>query len=233
MTLAAIESLKQQAGETAAGWAESGMVIGLGTGSTVRHAIAAIGRRLAEGALRDIRGVATSLATERQARELGIPLVDAADLPSIDLCIDGADEVDPNLDLIKGLGGALVREKLVAGSAVRFVVVADAGKRVSALGLRSPLPVAVLPFGWRSHLPFLAELGATVALRVGPDGSPQLSDDGLYHLDCHFPRGIDDPELLEMQLKLRPGIVDSGLFLGLATDAVIADENGVTVLRRP
>lgn len=228
-----IESLKREAGETAAAWVEDGMMLGLGTGSTVRHAIAAIGRRLAAGDLRDTQGVATSLATERQARELGIPLVDPADLPPIDLCIDGADEVDPRLDLIKGLGGALLREKLVAAASARFVVVADAGKRVAALGQGSPLPVAVLPFAWRSHLPFLAELGAEATLRRGPDGSPLLSDDGLYHLDCRFARGIEDPELLEMQLKLRPGIIDSGLFMGLATEAVIADQNGVVIIRRP
>lgn len=227
------EAYKRQAAEAAAAWVESGMVLGLGTGSTAWHAIAAIGRRLAEGELRDVRGVATSLATEQQARALGIPLIDVSELPPIDLCIDGADEVDPQLDLIKGLGGALLREKLVAGAATRFVVVADAAKRVTRLGERSPLPVAVLPFAWRSHLSFLAELGADGALRLDPEGRPLLSDDGLYHLDCRFTKGIEDPELLEAQLKLRSGVVDSGLFLGLATDALIAGEDGLTHLRRP
>lgn len=231
--MASSDTYKRQAAEAAAAWAESGMVLGLGTGSTARHAIAAIGRRLAEGDLHDVQGVATSSATERQARDLGIPPIDIADLPPIDLCIDGADEVDPQLDLIKGLGGALLREKLVAGAAARFVVVADAAKAVSRLGERRPLPVAVLPFAWKSHLAFLTELGAVPELRLDAEGRPLLSDDGLYHLDCRFAQGIEDPELLEAQLKLRPGIVDSGLFLGLATDALIAGEDGLTHLRRP
>lgn len=227
------ERLKRQAAETAVAQVEPGMLLGLGTGSTVRHVVDLLGLRVKGGDLPGLRCVSTSRATEAQAEALGIPLLGTEDLPDLDLCIDGADEVAPNLDLIKGLGGALVREKLVAARARRFLVVADAGKLVSGLGLRAPLPVAVLPFAWRSHLPFLRDLGAEVSVRRGADGLPALSDDGLLHLDCRFAAGIDDPEVLETQLKLRPGIVESGLFLGMATEAVVAGAGGLQVLRHP
>lgn len=227
------ERLKRQAAETAVAEVEPDMLLGLGTGSTVRHVVDLLGLKVKAGDLPGLRCVSTSRATAAQAAALGVPLLGTEDLPDLDLCIDGADEVAPNLDLIKGLGGALVREKLVAARARRFLVVADAGKLVSGLGRRAPLPVAVLPFAWRTHLPFLRELGAEVAVRLGADGLPALSDDGLLHLDCRFAAGIDDPEVLETQLKLRPGIVESGLFLGMATEAIVAGAGGVQVLRHP
>lgn len=227
------EALKRQAAEAAVAAAASDMLLGLGTGSTVRYVVEALGRRVAAGELRGLRCLATSRATEQQAQALGLVLLPPEDLPELDLCIDGADEVAPDLGLIKGLGGALLREKLVAARARRFIVVADASKLVDHLGQKSPLPVAVLPFGWKSHLDFLAELGAAPVLRLDAGGRPALSDDGLYHLDCRFAGGIDDPEVLETQLKLRPGVVESGLFLGMATEAIVAGADGLRFLNRP
>lgn len=226
------DALKRQAADAAVARVAPNMLLGLGTGSTVRYAIEALGRRWAAGELSGLRCLATSRASEEQARALGLQLLDSSDLPPLDLCIDGADEITPTLDLIKGLGGALLREKLVAAQAARFIVVADGSKLVDGLGQRAPLPVAVVPFGWRSHLDFLAELGAQPELRRDPSGEPVLSDDGLYHIDCRFPTGIDDPELLETQLKLRPGIVESGLFLDMASEAIVAGAGGLRFLTR-
>ncbi len=228
-----IEHLKHRAGEAAAALVETGMAVGLGTGSTVRYTIEAIGRRLAEGDLAGVVGVPTSLATERLARARGIPLVSLAERPLLDLTIDGADEVSSELDLIKGLGGALLREKIVAAAARRFVVVADGGKRVARLGTRAPLPVAVVPFGWQTHVEPLRTLGAAPRLRLDSAGNPLTTDDGLFVLDCRFPEGIDDPAGLEGVLCSRPGLVATGLFLGMAEVAFIAEVGGVARLDRP
>ncbi len=220
-------ALKRQAGEAAAALVTSGMRLGLGTGSTADEATRAIARRLADGRLRNIVAVTTSRATEQLAASLAIPLSTLAETPALDLAIDGADEIDPRLDLVKGLGGALVREKIVACAAARFVVVADASKCVQRLGDRAPLPVAVLPFAWQTHLAALRSLGAEPTLRLGPDGEAVVTDDGLLVIDARFPHGIIDPRGLDAALRARPGIVASGLFLDLAAQAIIAGSDGV------
>ncbi len=205
------------------------MRLGLGTGSTMRHFVELLAEALAEGRLTDIVGVPTSIQTETQARDSGIGLAELHELAPLDLAIDGADEVDPRLDLIKGLGGALLREKMVAQAAERFIIVADRSKGVETLGTRSPLPVEVVSFGWRTHLPTIESLGAQGVLRRGPGGEPVVTDNGNVVIDCRFHDGIDDPFEVQERLRARSGVVDTGLFLGLASEAILADEDGLTV----
>jgi ribose 5-phosphate isomerase A len=232
MTLAGPEALKRKAAERAAEWIHDGMTVGLGTGSTVRHLLDVIAERRAAGAWGGIVGVPTSVDTERRAAALGIPLATLAERPRIDVTIDGADEVDPELRLIKGLGGALLREKIVAAASQALVIVADDSKVVERLGTKAPLPVEVDPFGEPVQPAFLRSLGCEPALRTAGDGSPYVTDGGNHIFDCRFFRGIGDPEGVERALALRPGIVESGLFLGMAVAAVIAGADGVRVLRR-
>ncbi|HSG10009.1 MAG TPA: ribose 5-phosphate isomerase A [Longimicrobiales bacterium] len=227
------DTLKRQAAAKALDLVESRMVLGLGTGSTVAHFLDLLGIKLGQGALVDVVGVPTSLRTEREARQAGIPLVSLAEYPSLDLAVDGADEVSPELDLIKGMGGALLREKMVAQAAARFVVIADAGKSVSRLGTLSPLPVEVVDWGWSGHKAFLERQGAVVSVRRFEDGPPFKSDNGNLILDCGFPDGIPDPDALESALKKRAGVVETGLFLGLATEAILAGPGGLEIRRRP
>ena len=196
------------------------MVVGLGTGATASAAVREIGRRLAAGRLSDIAGIPTSDATRDLARQVGIPLTDLSANPRIDLTIDGADEVTPAGDLIKGLGGALLREKLVAVNSRRLIIVVDEAKLVERLGQRAPLPVEVVPFGWSTHLDFLRELGADPVLRQG-DVGPFLTDDGHYIIDARFPGGINDPPALADALARRPGVVETGLFLGMAPEVLV------------
>jgi ribose 5-phosphate isomerase A len=224
------EALKRVAAERAAEWIRDGMTLGLGTGSTVRHLLDVIAERRAAGEWGGVVGVPTSIDTERRARALGIPLATLAERPVVDLTIDGADEVDSVLRLIKGLGGALLREKIVAAASRALVIVADASKVVEKLGTKAPLPVEVDPFGEPIQPDFLRALGAEPVLRRRADGSPLVTDGGNHIFDCRFPGGIDDPEALEAALARRPGVIESGLFLGLATAAVIAGANGVEVL---
>lgn len=226
------EALKRKAAERAAEWIRDGMTLGLGTGSTVRHLLDVIAEHRAAGEWRGVVGVPTSVDTERRATALGIPLATLAERPRIDLTIDGADEVDSELRLIKGLGGALLREKIVAAASARLVIVADESKVVARLGTKAPLPVEVDPFGEPVQPEFLRSLGCAPAQRKGADGGPFVTDGGNHVLDCRFPAGIADPEGLERALALRPGIVESGLFLGMATAAVIAGADGVRVLGR-
>jgi ribose 5-phosphate isomerase A len=226
------ETQKRRAAERAVEYVESGMRLGLGTGSTARHVLDVISERLREGSLRDIVGVATSRVTAEYAAAVNIPLRSLDEEPHLDLTIDGADEVDPRLDLIKGLGGALLWEKIVACASDRVVIVADASKRVRQLGEKAPLPVEVIPFGWRTHLPFLRDLGCAPSVRQIPSGAPFMTDGGHVILDCKFDGGIPDPRALEASLNGRPGIVDSGLFLGIATMAVIAGPAGAVTLTR-
>lgn len=195
--------------------------------------LAALGRRCQEGELPGVRGVPTSSRTEREASSRRIPLITLEEAGSLDLTVDGADEVDPGLDLIKGLGGALLREKMVAQASRRFVIIVDEGKLVSRLGTRSPLPVEVAPFAWRSHVPFLEALGAEVELKTRPDGEPYLTDNGNLILHCRFPEGIVDPAGLEEVLASRAGIVETGLFLGLAEEVLVGGEGTVRSVSRP
>lgn len=226
------DDLKRAAAARALTLVTSGTVIGLGTGSTVRPLLELLGAALAEGRLRDVTGVPTSEDTATRCRALGIPLTTLDDQPRLALCIDGADEIGPRLDLIKGLGGALLREKLVALAARRFVIIADASKRVRRLGTRSPVPVEVVPFGWTTHIAFFEKLGAEPVLRLAPDGAPYRTDGGHYIVDCRFPRGISDPAALARALARRPGVVEDGLFLRMAHAAYVATPSGVKVLSR-
>jgi len=226
------DALKRQAAAHAFQYVTSGMVLGLGTGSTVAHFLDLLGRKLESGELTDIVGVPSSIRTGREARQAGIPLVGLADRAVLDLTVDGADEVSPELDLIKGMGGALVREKMVAQASTRFVVIVDVGKRVQRLGTVSPLPVEVVEWGWATHSGFLESRGAVVELRTFEDGPPYKSDNGNLILDCRFPDGIDDPWALHAALKSRAGVVETGLFLGLTTDVIFAGPDGVETLGR-
>jgi ribose 5-phosphate isomerase A len=228
----ALDELKRAAARRAVGYVASGTVVGLGSGSTVSPLLELLGEALASGALRDVRAVPTSEDTASRCRVLGVPLTTLDEHPRLALAIDGADEIDPRLDLIKGLGGALLREKLVALAARRFVVIADASKRVRKLGTRAPVPVEVVRFGWTTHLPFFERLGATPALRRTADGEPFVTDEGHYIVDCRFARGIPDARAVARALARRPGVVEHGLFLGMARVAVVAGPRGVAVLER-
>jgi ribose 5-phosphate isomerase A len=226
----AAEALKRLAAERAAEWIREGITLGLGTGSTVKHLLDVIAERRAAGDWREVVCVPTSLDTERRAGALGIPLATLAQRPHIDLTIDGADEVDDRLRLIKGLGAALLREKIVAAASRQLVIVADESKRVSRLGTRAPLPVEVDPFGEPIQPDWLRALGCEPVLRRDAAGEPVVTDGGNHILDCRFPQGIADPEALEARLAARPGIVECGLFLGMASAAVIAGADGVEVM---
>ncbi len=222
---------KQEAGERAAALVQPGMAVGLGTGSTAIFATRRIAERLRAGELPGMTGYPTSERVRAEALRLGIPLL-PDDLPRpLDLTIDGADEADPALNLIKGGGGALLREKIAAQASRRVVIVVDETKLSERLGTRRALPVEVVPFGWRSQARFLEEAGARVALRAGADGAPFTTDQENYVLDCAF-GPILDPVGLAARLGQRAGIVAHGLFLGLATDLIVAGPEGVRVVKR-
>jgi ribose 5-phosphate isomerase A len=216
---------KQQAAERAVEYVASGMVVGLGAGSTAILATQRIGQLLREGRLRDIVGFPCSSAVEAEARALGIPIT--LDPPGVvDLTIDGADEVDPELNLIKGGGGALLHEKIVAQASLREIIIIDESKLAPALGTHWPLPVEVIPFGWHSQLRFLESLGARVTVRQQGDGTPFKTDQGNLILDCAF-GPIRQPVALAARLDARVGIVEHGLFIGLATEVIVAGPDGV------
>jgi len=222
---------KQMAAEHGASLVESGMILGLGSGTTATLAVQAIGRRIREGGLRDVVGVPSSSAIAAVARESGVPLTTLEEHPALDLDLDGADEVDPNLNLIKGLGGALLWEKVVATASRRVVIFVDESKLVDRLGTKAPLPVEVIPFGWKTHLHFAESLGGKPALRTNPDGKPFVTDEGNYILHCRFD-GISDPMSLEQKLLCRAGVVATGLFLGIAHQVIIGRPGGVEVRSR-
>lgn len=223
---------KQAAAERGASLVQSGMVLGLGSGTTSTLMVQALGRKLREGTLRDIVGIPSSSAIAAVARESGVPLATLDERPALDLNLDGADEVDPNLDLIKGLGGALLWEKIVATAAREVVILVDDSKLVSRLGTKAPLPVEVVPFGWKSHLAFIVSLGGAPTLRLEPDGKPFVTDEGNYILHCRFEGGIANPAGLEAKLLGRAGIVGTGLFLGVAHRVIVGKPDGVEVLTR-
>ena len=225
-----IESLKRQAGEYAAGFVESGMIVGLGSGSTAIFATRRIAHSLGSGDLTNIAAIPTSLATEAAAIELGIPLTTLADQPRIDITIDGADEVDPAFNLIKGGGGAHLREKIVAQASERLVIVVDDSKLVDQLGATWAIPVEVVPFGWESQASYMGSIGATPALRLDGD-APFQTDGGNLILDADFGL-ISDPAALARLLESRAGIVEHGLFIGMTRDVVVAGLSGVRHLRR-
>lgn len=229
-------NLKKAASLRALEFVESGMLLGLGTGSTAAYFVDGLGEALRSGRLRDIRGVPTSVTTAQRAEALGIPLVSLSELaraaspPVLDLAVDGADEVDARLDLIKGLGKALLREKMVEIHARRFVVVADASKRVARLG-QGPLPVEIVPFEVEMTVLWLQSLGCRAEWWHDDAGQPQRTDNGNFLARCWFTSegqpGIADPASIARALADRPGVVEHGLFLGMATDLLLAGEDGV------
>ena len=226
------EARKQAAGVAAAGEVEEGMNVGLGTGSTVHHTIVELARRVRDEGL-DIQGVPTSQASAALAREGGIPLTDLDKTPRLDITIDGADEFDPHFNLIKGGGGALTREKIVARASARMVVVADDSKQVDLLGSTFPLPIEVIGLGKTPVLRLVESLGATATLRAdgaAPDGLFR-TDNGHPIIDAKWPH-IEDPVGLERTLDLFPGVVECGLFLGLCDTVYVAGADGVTRLGR-
>lgn len=226
------DALKRQAAWEAVEQVEPGMKLGLGTGSTARRVLEAIADRRERGELDGIVGVPTSSDTKEYAAELGIPLATLDEEPHLDLTLDGADEVDPSLELIKGLGGALLWEKIVAAATDRLVIVVDQSKLVDRLATRSPLPVEVVSFGWRTLLAPIRELGAEPELRENPGGDAFITDGGHYILDCTFPAGIEDGYEVEAALHALPGVVETGLFLGMAETVVVGTEQGPRTLRR-
>ncbi len=226
------EAHKEAAALKAVEFVEPGMIVGLGFGSTAIYAVREIARKFSAGELDGMLGVPTALSVEREALELGIPLTTLDDNPQVDLTIDGADEVDPQLDLIKGGGGALLREKIVAQASQREIIVVDESKLSDHLGTKFALPVEVNQFGWAPEAAYLETLGASVALRRTADGDPYTTDQGNWIIDAEF-SSIKDPRALSDQLDRRAGIAAHGLFLGLASDLMVGGEQGVRHVRRP
>jgi ribose 5-phosphate isomerase A len=225
-----VEGLKRDAAYAAVDrYVESGMIVGLGSGTTAAFVVGRIGELLAEGQLRDVRGIPTSETTAALAREVGVSLVSLSDARPV-LTIDGADEIGPDLTVIKGRGGALLREKIVASSSeVGLVIVADTSKPVEVLG-EGPLPVEVDPFGWEATLEALSSLDCKPVLRMdrADPQHPFVTDGGHYTADCLFPE-IADPAALEVAIKRIPGALECGLFVGLVRAAVVAREGGVEI----
>jgi len=217
---------KEEAAKRAVQFVRSGMKVGLGTGSTAIFATRRIAELLKTGELSDIIAFATSKATAEEAVRLGIPML-PDDLPEdLDVTIDGADEVDPEMNVIKGGGGALLREKIVAQVSAREIIVVDETKPSPRLGTHWPVPVEVIPFGWRSQARYLESLGATYTIRTHQNGTQFVTDSGNMILDCHF-GPIAEARRLADALNARAGIVEHGLFIGLATDLIVAGASGV------
>ncbi|CAN5823565.1 ribose-5-phosphate isomerase RpiA [soil metagenome] len=222
-----VEDQKRDAANAAVeGYVSSGMTVGLGTGSTAFWVVSRIGELLAAGELVDVRGIPTSEATAEQSRELNIPLVELSQARP-DITIDGADEIDPQLALIKGRGGALLREKIVASAGDGLIVVADSSKLVDVLG-EGTLPVEVEPFGWETTMAALAALGSDAVLRMEGE-RPFMTDGGHYTVDCVFD-SIPDPDELETEIKRIPGALECGLFVKLSRTAVLAHEAGAQII---
>jgi ribose 5-phosphate isomerase A len=225
------ESQKRRAAAQAVALVESDMVVGLGAGSTAALAIRRLAELVTQGDLRGLVCVPCSADVERQARSLGLVVVPLAERPAVDLTIDGADEVDPDLNVIKGAGAALLHEKMVAQASRREVIIVDQGKLSPRLGTRSAVPVEVFPFGWRAEESYLHSLGATPILRLVGDG-PLVTEEGNYILDCHL-GPIADAGALAAALERRAGIAAHGLFIGLVTDVLVGDDDGVRHLLPP
>jgi ribose 5-phosphate isomerase A len=224
-------NLKQRAAAHALTYVRSGMALGLGSGSTAACFVELLGQSLQEGKLQDIVGVPTSASTAALARKLGIPLTTLSERPRLDLAVDGADEVDPQLNLIKGLGRALLREKIVEMHAERFLVVVDESKLVTRLG-QGPLPVEIVTFEAETHVRWLNTLGCRAELWHEDDGSPIITDNRNYLARCWFSEGIADAYALARALADRPGVVEHGLFMNMASAVIVAAPGGVRVLER-
>ncbi len=225
------DELKQRAAHRAVEFIESGMVVGLGTGSTTAFAVRRVAERLKSGDLKDIIGIPTSIRTQKLAGELNIPLCGLDDQPDIDVTIDGADEVDPDLNLIKGGGGALLREKVVAQASRRNIIIVDESKLSPCLGTHWALPIEVIPFAVKTEENFIKSLGASVTLRTEKEGQPYKTDQNNFILDANLGE-MADPNAIAARLNARAGIVEHGLFLGLASDVIVAAENGIRHLKR-
>ena len=223
------DSWKQQAGTAAAKLVEDGMLVGLGTGSTSGFLIYALAQRINAG-LRIRGAVSSSQASHDLAANLGIPVTDLDTYPRLDIYIDGADEVDTQLNLVKGAGGALLREKVLASASRRFVVIADITKQVIRLGTHFPVPVEVVPFALTPVRRHLEALGAKVLQRQLANNTIFISENNNYILDCTFPGGISDPFTLNEQMHKIVGVVETGLFLSMADQAIIGGPDGVTIL---
>lgn len=221
---------KRAAAERALAYIVDGMTVGLGSGSTAELFLASLAGRVREGLT--IRGVPTSERVAGLARGAGIPLVDPEELPPIDVTVDGADEVDPSFNMTKGRGGALLREKLVATASHQMVVVVDDSKLVSALGERQSVPVNVVRFGWRQTAARLERLGCNPILRTDDGGVPFVTDDNNYVLDCRV-NPIAQPARLAAEIKGLLGVVEHGLFIGIASQVVVGGIGGARVLDRP
>lgn len=211
---------KKLAAERAVEYVKSGMVVGLGTGSTVYYAIKRLGEKVKQGL--DIRAIATSIESERMAKELGIELITFSNIDAIDITIDGADEVDPNWNLIKGGGGALLREKITAAASRQLIVIVDESKVVKQLG-RFPLPIEVVKFGYEMTMKKFEELGFNPKLRT-VHGRPYITDNGNYIIDCHIGL-IDNPPQLHDLINQLVGVVDNGLFINYASKVIVGYEN--------
>lgn len=223
---------KQRAANHAATYVQSGMVIGLGTGTTAALFVRRLAERIAQGDLSNVVGIPTSTQIEAEAQRLHFPLTTLEAQPQLDLAVDGADEVDPHLNLIKGGGGALLREKIVAQASKREVIIVDEAKLSPVLGTKWHVPIEVIPFGWRTQVAYLASLGAKVVLRQTKEGGPFVTDQGNYILDSHFGQ-IADPAALAKTLNQRVGIVEHGLFVKLAQEVIVGTDQGVRILTLP
>ncbi|MCK4332737.1 MAG: ribose-5-phosphate isomerase RpiA [Thermoplasmatales archaeon] len=218
--------MKKMAAEKAVEHVDNGMVIGLGTGSTVKYAIKKLGEMVNTGL--KIEGIPTSLRTKKLATEYNIPLVDLNDYTEIDLTIDGADEVDSHLNLIKGGGGALTREKIIAYHSKKEIIVIDETKVVKKLGIDSPVPVEVTKYGWNATKKTLEELGCTAELRTIMD-EVYITDNSNYILDCDFGK-INEPETLEKEINSIPGVIENGLFIDLVDEVIVGSKQGIITL---
>ena len=224
-------NLKEMAASQALNYLQDGMTLGLGTGSTIKYFIDLLGERCRNQQLKQIRIVPTSQTTAALAQQHGLTLVSLIDFPVLDLAVDGADEVDPQLNLIKGLGRALLREKIVEIYASRFIVIVDESKMVKRLG-RGPLPVEILPFEFLAHMRWLNSLGCRAELWLEEDGQPILTDNGNYLARCWFPNGIENASELSRRLNDHPGVIEHGLFLNMASDVIIAGQDGIKCLKK-
>ena len=222
-------NLKEKAAREAVKYIEDDMVIGLGSGSTATIAVKLIGEMVRQAGMK-IVGIPTSKESESLGRSVGIPIGELKARTSIDITIDGADEVDPDLNLTKGLGGALVREKIVAASTNVEIIIVDESKIVERLGQKVPIPVEIIKFSHEATMHKLEKLGCTPQLRM-KGGERFVSDNGNYVVDCRF-ASIDEPKKLEMDINLIPGVVDSGLFIGLADKVIVASRTGTRILER-
>jgi ribose 5-phosphate isomerase A len=220
---------KEAAARASMRFVQDGQIVGLGTGSTAAYAVRFLGERVRAGL--KIRGIPTSVHTKELAISLGIPLTTLEEFQQIDVTIDGADEVDPQLNLIKGGGGALLREKIIASATRQLVIIGDSGKKVPMLG-KFPLPVEIIPFAQPLLAKKIAALGATVKLRQDASSNPFVTDEGHHILDCHFGQ-IPDPPALARQLEAMPGVVEHGMFIAMASVVLIAKGKEVHEFRRP